>query len=64
MLHRRKKTAILKVKNLKQYIEKVANSKANSLKHLNSGDNLEVCLDLDAGGGRVVAEFDLQAENF
>ena len=57
-----KKTTILRVKNLKQYIEKVANSKGNNLKHLNSGDDLEVCLDLDAGGGRVVAEFGILNE--
>ena len=57
-----KKTTILKVKNIKEYIEKIANSKANKLKHLNSGDNIEVCLDLDAGGGRVVAEFGILNE--
>ena len=57
-----KKTTILRVKNLKQYIEKVANAKGDNLKHLNSGDNLEVCLDLDAGGGRVVAEFGILNE--
>ena len=57
-----KKTTILRVKDLKQYIEKVANSKENNLKHLKSGDNLEVCLDLDAGGGRVVAEFGIVNE--
>ena len=45
-----------------QYIEKMANSKADSLKHLKSGDDIEICLDLDAGGGRVVAEFGIISE--
>ena len=50
------------MKNLLQYIEKKANSKTENLKHLKSGDDLEICLDLDAGGGRVVAEFGILSE--
>ena len=40
----------------------MANSKADNLKNLNSGDDFEICLDLDAGGGRVVAEFGIISE--
>ena len=47
----------MKVKSLRDYIEKIANDKKNNLKHLNDADNIDVCFDLDAGGGRVVAEF-------
>ena len=42
-------------------MEKMANSKDN-LKHLEDGDEIEICLDLDAGGGRVVAEFGILSE--
>ena len=41
----------MKVKSLRDYIEKIANDKKNNLKHLNDADNIDVCLDLDAGGG-------------
>ena len=61
-MRNQKTTTILRVKNLLQYIEKMANSKADNLKHLNSGDDIEICLDLDAGGGRVVAEFGIISE--
>ena len=57
-----KETTILKVKNMKSYIEKMANSKQDNLKHLKNGDQIEICLDLDAGGGRVVAEFGILSE--
>ena len=53
-----KETTILRVKDLKSYIEKMASSKTD-LKDLNDGEEIEICLDLDAGGGRVVAEFDI-----
>ena len=52
----------MKVKSLRDYIEKIANAKKNNLKHLNDADNIDVCLDLDAGGGRVVAEFGILSE--
>ena len=52
-----KVTTIARVKNLRNYMEKIANSKKEKLQHLKDGEELEVCLDLDAGGGRVVAEF-------
>ena len=52
----------MKVKSLRDYIEKIANDKKNNLKHLNDADNIDVCLDLDAGGGRVVAEFGILSE--
>lgn len=32
-------------------MEKIANSKKEKLQHLKDGEELEVCLDLDAGGG-------------
>ena len=57
-----RETTILKVNNLKSYIEKIANSKRDTLKHLNDRDDIEICLDLDAGGGRVVAEFGILSE--
>ena len=44
------------MKNLRDYIEKIANSKKDTLEDLNNGDDIDICLDLDAGGGRVVAE--------
>ena len=50
-------TTIARVKNLRNYVEKIANSIQPKLQHLKDGEELEVCLDLDAGGGRVVAEF-------
>ena len=58
-----KETTILKVRNLKSYMEKIANSKKDNLKHLEDGEEIEICLDLDAGGGRVVAEFGILSEN-
>ena len=61
-IRNQKKTTILRVKNLRQYIEKIGNSKAEGLKHLETGGEIEVCLDLDAGGGRVVAEFGIMSE--
>ena len=56
-----KETTILRVKDLKSYIDKMASSKTD-LKHLNDGDDIEICLDLDAGGGRVIAEFGILSE--
>ena len=56
-----KETTILRVKDLKSYIEKMASSKTD-LKHLNDGEEIEICLDLDAGGGRVVAEFGILSD--
>ena len=50
-----KVTTIARVKNLRNYMEKIVNSKKEKLQHLKDGEELEVCLDLDAGGGRVVA---------
>ena len=46
-----KETTIARVKNLRNYMEKIANSKKEKLQHLKDGEELEVCLDLDAGGG-------------
>ena len=56
-----KETTILRVKDLKSYIEKMASSKTD-LKHLNDGKEIEICLDLDAGAGRVVAEFGILSD--
>ena len=42
---------------------RVSNSIQPKLQHLKDGEELEVCLDLDAGGGRVVAEFGFLNEN-
>ena len=58
-----KVTTIARVKNLRNYMEKIANSIQPKLQHLKDGEELEVCLDLDAGGGRVVAEFGFLNEN-
>ena len=51
------KTHVLKVRNLPDYLQKVANSEAKNLSNLSNGDILKVCYDADAGGGRFVAEF-------
>ena len=51
------KTCVLMVKNLKEYIEKLAKSEAESFSHLKDGDTIHVCYDADGGGGRFVAEF-------
>ena len=57
-----KETTVLRVKDLREYIEKIANSKKDTLEDLNNGDDIDICLDLDAGGGRVVAEFGILSE--
>ena len=58
-----KETTVLKVKCLRDYIEKIASAKKNNLKHLNDDEDIDICLDLDAGGGRVVAEFGILSED-
>jgi len=50
-------TAVLKVKNLPEYILKIAQSEAENLSHLENGDILKLCYDADAGGGRFIGEF-------
>ena len=39
----------MKVKSLRDYIEKIANAKKNNLKHLNDADNIDVSGDLIHG---------------
>ena len=46
-----KVTTIARVKNLRNYMEKIANSIQPKLQHLKDGEELEVCLDLDAKSG-------------
>ena len=50
----KKKTCVLSVKNLKEYIGKVANKESENLIH---SEELHLCLGGDGGGGRFVAEF-------
>ena len=47
---------------IKRIHRKIANSKKDTLEDLNNGDDIDICLDLDAGGGRVVAEFGILSE--
>ena len=54
---KKKRTCVLNVKNLKTYIEKVANIEKDNLVSLGDGDDLHLCWDGDGGGGRFVAEF-------
>ena len=49
----KKNTCVFTVKNLHQYIEKLAREEAENLP--NSGE-LQVCLGGDGGGGRFVSE--------
>ena len=53
-VHVKKSTCIFTVKNLHQYIEKLAVEDAENLVH---SEELLVCLGGDGGGGRFVAEF-------
>ena len=50
-------TCVLKVKNLKAYIQKFVISESDNLTHLQDGDKLKICYDADAGGGRFIAKF-------
>ena len=50
----KKKTYVLSVKNLKEYIEKIANKESENLIQ---SEELHLCLGGDGGGGRFVAEF-------
>ena len=50
-------TCVMKVKNLKAYIQKFVISESDNLTHLQDGDKLKICYDADAGGGRFIAEF-------
>ena len=54
---KKKRTCVLNVKNLKTYIEKVANIEKDNLVSLVDGEDLHLCWDGDGGGGRFVAEF-------
>ena len=50
-------TAVLKEKNLSEYILKKAQLEAEKLSHLENGDILKLCYDAYAGGGRFIGEF-------
>ena len=50
-------TSVLKVKNLGNYIQKIAESESSNLSHLSNGDELNLCYNADVGGGRFIAEF-------
>ena len=52
---KKKRTCVLNVKNLKTYIEKIANIEKDNLVSLVDGDELHVCWDGDGCGGRFVA---------
>ena len=56
-IRKQTETAVLKVKNLRDYIEIIAQSEKENLSHLKDGETLKLCYDADAGGGRFVAEF-------
>ena len=55
--NQKKKTCVLSVKNLKAYIQKIAESEKDNLSNLKDMDELMVCYDGDGGGGRFVCEF-------
>ena len=50
----KKKTCVLSVRNLKEYIEKMANKESENLIQ---SEEVHLCLGGDGGGGRFVAEF-------
>ena len=52
-----KETCVFKVTNVSDYIGKLCNADSEQFSELKDGDFLDVCIDLDAGGGRVVAEY-------
>ena len=56
-VNQKKKTCVLSVKNLKAYIQKIAESEKDNLSNLKDMDELMVCYDGDGGGGRFVCEF-------
>ena len=45
------------MKNLKAYIEKIAEAEKDNLSNLEDMDEIMVCYDGDGGGGRFVCEF-------
>lgn len=57
--HIKKRTCVLSVRNLKDYITKIAESEADTLKVVDDDNEqlLPLCLDGDGGGGRFVCEF-------
>jgi len=50
-------TCVLIVKDMKSYIQKMAQSESNHFSELKNGDEIHVCYDADGGGGRFIAEF-------
>ena len=54
---KKQRTCVLNVKDLKTYIQKLAVAEKDNLKNLSDGDELQICWDADAGGGRFVGEF-------
>ena len=48
---------VFSVKNLKEYVQKMAETEKDNLKNLKDLDEIIVCFDGDGGGGRFVAEF-------
>ena len=53
-VNNKKKTCVLSVKNLQEYIEKIANKESENLIQ---SEEVHLCLGGDGGGGRFVAEF-------
>ena len=56
-VNQKKKTTVFSVKNLKKYIQKMAEAEKDNLKNLKDQEEIVVCFDADGGGGRFVAEF-------
>ena len=56
-VNQKKKTCVLSVKNLKTYIQKMAEAEKDNLRNLKDMDEIIVCYDGDGGGGRFVCEF-------
>ena len=54
---KKKRTCVKNVRNLKDYIQKMANSEKENLENLKEGDNLNVCWNGDGGGGRFISSF-------
>ena len=54
---KKKRTCVKNVRNLKDYIQIMANSEKRNLDNLKDGDKLDVCWNGDGGGGRFIASF-------
>jgi len=54
---KKKRTCVKNVRNLKDYIQIMANSEKKNIENKKDGDKLDVCWNGDGGGGRFIASF-------